>query len=154
MERARPVLVATDPRNPAPSSVATRNVMRANRGYDTGLERKVAVALRERGLRGFRRNWPTPFARADLAVPSARLAVFVHGCFWHGCRLCQTRRPRANRAFWEAKFRRNRERDGAVRSALRYAGWTVVELRECQLKREPARQVRRVERALARARGV
>ena len=154
MDRARPALVATDPRNPAPSSVATRNVMRANRGHDTGLERKVALALRERGLRGFRTDWRTPFARADLAVPSARLAVFVHGCFWHGCRLCQTRRPRANRAFWEAKFRRNRERDATVRSALRRAGWKVVELRECQVKRNPARQMRRIERALAGPRAV
>lgn len=122
--------------------------MRANRGQGTGLELRVAAALRQRGLHGFRRNWRTPYAHADLALPSAHLAVFVHGCFWHGCRFCQTRRPRANRAFWEAKFRRNRARDVSVRAQLRRAGWTVIELRECQLKRDPNRQMRRVERAL------
>ena len=125
--------------------------MRANRGKDTGLERVVAQALRQAGLTGLRTNWRTPFARADLAVPSARMAIFVHGCFWHGCGFCQPRRPRANTSFWEAKFRRNRERDASVRRQLRHVGWTVVELRECQIKRDPARQIGRVEVALGRA---
>lgn len=145
-------LEPTDRRNPAPSSVAARNVMRANRGTGTSLESRVARLLRQRGVTGFRRNWRTPLARADLAHPRAKVAVFIHGCFWHNCRLCQRRAPRANAKFWAAKFQRNRERDRDVRHGLRMLGWTVVEIRECQVKTSPWRQVRRVRSAIVGSR--
>lgn len=141
-------LAPTDRRNPAPSSVATRNVMRANRGRDTGPELLVARELRARGLTGMRRNWRTSVARVDIAFPSARVAVFIHGCFWHGCRLCQARTPKAHSGFWIAKFARNRARDARIREQLRTKGWRVVEIRECQLRSNLRRQIGRIERLL------
>ena len=64
-----------------------------------------------------------------------RLAIFVHGCFWHrhpGCRHAST--PRSNTSFWQEKFARNVERDRRKREALISSGWTVGEVWECELR--------------------
>lgn len=60
----------------------------------------------------------------DLAVPSLRLAVFAHGCFWHSCPN-HGRLPKSNRAFWTPKLATNVRRDRAVARKLRKAGWSV-----------------------------
>jgi DNA mismatch endonuclease (patch repair protein) len=71
--------------------------------------------------------------RPDFVFTARRLAVFVDGCFWHGCPRHGTR-PRGNAAFWRAKFRRNRERDRRDTRNLRRAGWKVLRLWEHELK--------------------
>jgi DNA mismatch endonuclease (patch repair protein) len=90
--------------------------------------------------------------RPDLVVPGARLAVFVDGCFWHGCPRHYTL-PRNNRAFWLAKVERNRARRDAVLRELRREGWRVVQAWECDVRlRAPvlaARIARRVRNAKA-----
>jgi DNA mismatch endonuclease (patch repair protein) len=62
---------------------------------------------------------------ADIVFPSKRVAVFVDGCFWHGCPK-HARVPRANPAYWDAKLARNVERDARNTGLLRGAGWTVL----------------------------
>jgi len=76
--------------------------------------------------------------RPDFVFRRERLAVFVNGCFWHGCAE-HYRRPKGNRRFWDAKIARNIERDAAVTKALRKTGWRVLHLWEHELtkKREP-----------------
>jgi len=78
------------------------------------------VRFEARGLPG------TP----DAVVDRAKVAVFMHGCFWHGCPKCY-KAPRRNRRFWAAKLSRNRARDRRVVAQLRRAGWLVVILWEC-----------------------
>src|SRR5687767_14563878 len=107
---AAPTLTATDPRNPAPSSLAVRNVMLANRGRGTTPERVLARALRLGGAVGYRLHRRVEGIRPDLVFGRGKVAVFVHGCFWHGCRVCRLPLPATNRAFWAAKFARNRAR--------------------------------------------
>lgn len=70
----------------------------------------------------------------DLVFPTARVVIFVHGCFWHGhdCRLGV--RPKSNAPFWDAKIARNRERDGFADAALLAAGWRVGAVWECALR--------------------
>lgn len=86
--------------------------------------------------------------RPDFVFRRERVAVFVDGCFWHGCPRHATR-PRQNRPFWDAKLNRNKERDRAVTRGLSRAGWTVLRVWECALakKRQPT-TLRRIERAL------
>lgn len=79
-----------------------------------GLRYRVDHAV----LPGFRR-------RADVLFSKAKVAVFVDGCFWHGCPEHGTL-PRANREWWKAKLQKNRERDSDTDERLREAGWTVV----------------------------
>ena len=85
----------------------------------------------------------------DLVNFRRRLAVFVHGCFWHAHGRCiRATVPKRNRSFWVAKFRRNKERDLAVATQLRRLGFRVFTVWECQVK-DPRRLSRRIE-ALAK----
>ena len=138
----------TDPRNPAPSSLATRTVMVANIGRGTSPEMKLRQALRAAGARGYRVNFRAEGVRPDIVFTRQRVAVFVHGCFWHRCPTCRFALPRSNREFWLAKFRRNRARDRAKRRTLERGGWRVVEVWEHEVRGAPARAVRTIARAL------
>lgn len=110
------------------SSDAVRAVMRANRRRDSGPEMRVRRLLHGLGLR-YRVDFaPLPGARrrrADVVFTRARVAVFIDGCFWHGCpRHC--RPPRTNADFWRAKLRRNQERDAETDTFLAAAGWVSL----------------------------
>lgn len=80
------------------------------------------------GLRGYRKHWPVA-GRPDFAWPGKRVAVFVDGCFWHGCK-CK-RLPRTNTRFWRDKIETNRRRDRRVARSLRRDGWVVIRVKEC-----------------------
>ena len=112
---------------PVASSEAARATMRANRGRDTGPELAVRRALHAMGLR-YRVDHPLPFdrrRRADIAFTRAKVAVFIDGCFWHGCPEHGTT-PRTNSRFWSEKIERNRARDADTTERLSAAGWTVM----------------------------
>jgi DNA mismatch endonuclease (patch repair protein) len=108
--------------------------MRANRARDTAPERTLRKALREAGYPGYRLNWRAVPGRPDVSYPGRRVAVFVHGCFWHHCPRCQPRLPRANQGFWARKFELNRERDARKRAELEARGWVVHEVWECDIR--------------------
>ena len=101
--------------------------MRGNRSRDTAPELALRSALHRRGLRFRVDRAPLPGLRrrADVVFGSTRVAVFVHGCFWHGC-LEHYIAPRANREFWRAKVEGTRARDADTGRVLTEAGWEVV----------------------------
>lgn len=117
---------------PVPTSPSATAVMLGNRKRDTKPEVALRAALHARGVR-FRKNHPVTTAvrvvRVDIAFPGRRLAVFVDGCFWHGCPE-HGNTPRANKDYWEPKLRRNIERDRDTDRLLRNASWTVVHIWE------------------------
>lgn len=84
------------------------------------------------GLRGYRKHWRVE-GRPDFAWPALKVAVFVDGCFWHGCRCKST--PKANRKFWLAKIENNQRRDRRVTRRLRRRGWAVLRIKECAISR-------------------
>src|ERR1700742_669880 len=110
---------------PFPSSPAAAATMRANRRADTKPELRLRSSLHRRGLR-FRKDVLLRPAglrtKADIVFPSARVAVYVDGCFWHCCPE-HGRVPAANRDYWEPKLARNVERDRQVSETLRAEGW-------------------------------
>lgn len=105
--------------------------MRGNRRSGTRPERAVRSALYRRGVRyrlGVRPE--TDFrCYADIVVRRVRLAIFVDGCFWHGCPEHGTK-PVTNARYWEAKISRNVERDLRNNALLTTRGWTVVRIWE------------------------
>ncbi len=105
--------------------------MRANRGRDTGPEMALRRALHARGRRFFVNRRPVKNLRrtADIVFPRAHLAVFVDGCFWHGCPEHHTM-ARTNAAYWRAKVETNRSRDRETVQLLTQQGWTVLRLWE------------------------
>ena len=114
----------------------------------TSLEQKLAASMWAAGLRGWRRTMKVERSRPDFAFPSLRVALFVDGCFWHGCPQC-CRRPASNTAYWNSKLDRNMARDEEQTERLRKADWTVVRLWGHEIDRDPDACVRRVASALA-----
>ncbi|MGA2557276.1 MAG: very short patch repair endonuclease [Verrucomicrobiota bacterium] len=119
-------------------------------------ETEVALAklLRRHAITGWRRHWVIRksgrrrFAvRPDFVFRKSRTAVFVDGCFWHGCPRHATR-PKNNRAFWRRKLAANKKRDRLVTRTLRKAGWRVVRIWECALRRRPEGCVERLKAKL------
>ena len=123
--------------------------MRGNAPANTVPERQLRQALWGAGLRGYRLHWKKVPGRPDIAYPGHRLAVFVHGCFWHRCPTCQPATPRAHSEFWKRKFELNRERDRRKQLELERAGWRVITVSECELRDSSDRVVERIRRALA-----
>lgn len=120
--------------------------MRANRSSGTRPELALAAALRAAGLRPKANVRGLP-GSPDFAFPRAKLAVFLHGCFWHACPRHGSR-PKSNVAFWSEKLDRNRRRDRRVARALRASGWSVVTLWEHDVKRDAAACAARVKKRL------
>ena len=122
--------------------------MKGNRGSDTKPEIAVRHALRSAGLGGYRLNWKKAPGSPDIAYVGQRVAIFVHGCFWHSCPYCQIPRPKTNPDYWERKFIRNKERDERKVRDLQTAGWQVIELWECQINADVKACVARIQDAL------
>ena len=117
-------------------------VMRRVKGRDTAPERTVRRLLTGLGAR-YRLHRKDLPGNPDIVLPGRRLAVFVHGCFWHGHDCARGARvPKANRDYWTAKVARNVARDQRARDALTAAGWRVETVWECELKDQPAVQAR------------
>lgn len=104
------------------------------RGKDTGPEILVRKLLHRLGYR-FRLHRKDLPGKPDIVLPRHRLAIFVHGCFWHrheGCR--RTTSPQTRPEFWQAKFRATVERDARQKATLEAAGWRVAIIWECETR--------------------
>jgi DNA mismatch endonuclease (patch repair protein) len=110
-------------------------------------ELRLAAILRAHGITGWRRHQPLP-GKPDFVFRRERLAVFVDGCFWHGCPK-HGRKPDSNWRYWLPKLRRNRRRDRIITSALLKARWSVLRFWEHDLA-QPERVVPRIITALRR----
>ena len=117
---------------PEPANASATRVGRANRRKDTGPEVRLRSTLHGAGLR-FRKDHLLRLGRLgvrpDIVFTRQRIAVFVDGCFWHGCAAHQ-RVPKRNVDYWSAKLQSNRDRDRRVDAALSLAGWDVVRVWE------------------------
>jgi DNA mismatch endonuclease (patch repair protein) len=122
------------PRTDVFDPAARSAVMRKVKGRDTGPELRVRQALTALGAR-YRLHRKDLPGSPDIVLPGRKLALFVHGCFWHGHDCARgARTPKANRDYWIAKVARNRARDDAAQAALSQGGWRVETLWECELK--------------------
>lgn len=108
-------------------------------------ELRLIKLFRKKRIKGWRRNHRV-VGKPDFVFPARRLAVFVDGCFWHGCSLHRSL-PKQNQAFWIQKLERNRNRDRVVRAELRKAGWGILRIWEHEFRNE-AKLTRRVTRSL------
>lgn len=120
------------------SSEKRSAVMRRVKGRDTTPELKVRRLLTGLGAR-YRLHRKDLAGKPDIVMAGRRLAIFVHGCFWHGHDCARGARvPKANRDYWLGKVGRNRARDIASRASLEAAGWRVETVWECEMKDEAA----------------
>lgn len=109
------------------SNEQTRKSMQANRSRDTGPELAVRQLLHMRGMRYRVDMRPDSSIRrkADIVFTRIKVAVFIDGCFWHGCPAHFTA-PKAHAEYWQEKIGKNRRRDADANERLADAGWTVL----------------------------
>lgn len=124
---------------------ATRSRMMSGiRSKDTQPEMIVRRYLHAQGFR-YRLHVRELPGSPDLVLPRYHAAIFVHGCFWHrheGCRYATI--PASNSERWQSKFDSNTERDVRNANLLQAAGWRVIVVWECELKRDPEKRLNRL----------
>lgn len=129
-------------KNPKPSSKAALRRMKAAKPRDTAPEKALRSSLHKLGLR-FRID-VKPIKelnrRADIVIRTVKVAVFVDGCFWHGCPIHGTQ-AKANAEFWSMKIKQNQERDKDTVNQLEAAGWKVIRVWEHEDKDEIAKEI-------------
>jgi DNA mismatch endonuclease (patch repair protein) len=122
-------------RQGAPPSALRSRTMAAVGQKNTSPELLVRKALHRTGLR-FRLHTNNLPCLPDIVLPSRKLAIFVHGCFWHQHEHCKfARKPKSRLEFWNEKFARNRQRDVRDIRSTWECGWTPVVVWECETKR-------------------
>lgn len=123
--------------------LATRSrVMKAVGSRDTAPELRLRHHLWRAGLR-YRKHPTIANVTPDFAFVGPRIAVFVDGCFWHGCPRHYVP-PVGNAVFWREKLRRNQKRDCFVKKRLESFGWTVFRVWECEVNRHLTRVTNRI----------
>ncbi|MFN8075783.1 MAG: very short patch repair endonuclease [Kineosporiaceae bacterium] len=125
------------------SSPGVRRSMRSNKGRDTAPELALRRAVHTLGLRFYVSRRPIAAVRrtADLVFPRLKLAVFLDGCFWHGCPDHHTV-AKTNAEYWAAKVEANRRRDRDTDARLVEQGWTVLRVWEHEEARLAADRIR------------
>jgi DNA mismatch endonuclease, patch repair protein len=112
------------------SKAVRSRIMSSIKGKNTKPELIIRRILRGTGLR----QHPRIFGSPDFGLKSKKIALFVDGCFWHGCPRCY-RAPKSNRSFWLRKVNRNKERDRQQNAYLKKNGWRVVRVWEHEVNR-------------------
>ena len=116
---------------------STRRSMQGNRSTGTQPEELVRKALWAEGARGYRKNVRNLPGKPDIVFGSLKLAIFVHGCYWHQCPICnRNRAPKTNALYWKAKFEANVERDRIAEAKLQELGYRVEIVWECQVRKD------------------
>jgi len=124
-----------DGRAPLPLRESTSRVMSANKGKNTKPEIIFRKYLWKLGLRGYRIHPKNILGKPDIVFPKYKLVIFINGCFWHRCPICNLPLPKTNTDFWAEKFQKNRERDNKINLELAQMGWKVIVIWECEIKR-------------------
>ncbi len=127
---------------PAPSSEAALARMKAAKPRDTAPEKALRSALHRKGLRFRLDEKPVENLnrKADIVFRSAKVAIFVDGCFWHGCPIHGTQ-AKANAEFWVRKIKQNQERDLDTTSRLEASGWRVIRVWEHEDPEEASQRI-------------
>ncbi|TYT26182.1 very short patch repair endonuclease [Luteimonas viscosa] len=128
-----------------------RRLMSRIKGKNTAPEIALRRAAWSHGLR-YRLHYRIGHTRPDMVFIASRLAVFVDGCFWHGCPRHSTI-PKNNGDFWKQKLDRNRERDAEQAAWLEACGWRVLRFWEHEIEASPAECANRIAVLLGNVRG-
>lgn len=112
-------------------------------------ERKLRATLAAHHISGWETNPKNIIGVPDILFRKKRLAIFIDGCFWHGCPTCY-RRPKSKRKFWDTKLAENMARDRKVITLLRKQGWKVLRYFECELNKHPDKVIETISTILAK----
>ena len=135
VKRTRKRKYIRDGRAPIPKKEVTSRVMSSIKAKNTQPEILLRKALVKNGLVGYRLHWEKAVGRPDICYPGRKIAIFVHGCFWHRCPRCHPKIPTSHKGFWKEKFRKNVQRDKKKKRLLENDSWEVLTFWECQVRK-------------------
>lgn len=116
-------------------------VMSKIRSKDTKIEIQVRHWLYHKGIR-YRKNYKKVYGKPDIAITKYKIAIFVHGCFWHGHEKCKYYHlPKSRMEYWQEKIEKNKIRDQVNIEKLKNIGWHVFIIWECQVKKDFDRNI-------------
>jgi DNA mismatch endonuclease, patch repair protein len=127
------------------SELRSRNMRAIKASSNKSTELRLRAEFIRNRVKGWKVRASTLPGTPDFSFKKEKVAVFVDGCFWHGCPRCG-HIPKTNRAYWRAKITRNKERDRKSTKELRALGYRVIRIWECQLAKHPARCLKRITR--------
>jgi len=104
--------------------------MRAVKSSGTSLERKIWAMLAGMGLTGWKKNCPNVPGKPDIVFLNEKVAIFIDGCFWHNCPICNRPLPKNNSEYWKEKIKKNQIRDKNINIVLKEQGWLVIRIWE------------------------
>lgn len=134
------------------ADVLTKEQRSYNMSRIKSRDTKPELVMRE-ALKGLRFQYqPSIFGKPDFASKKHNIAVFIDGCFWHGCPKCY-REPSENNEFWKNKISGNKKRDRQVTRRMRQDGWRVVRIWEHIIRKNPDVAARRIKRMLSNNNG-
>ncbi|MBS1917918.1 MAG: very short patch repair endonuclease [Bacteroidetes bacterium] len=139
-----------DSRSPKPKSENVSRIMSANKSKNTKPEILFRKTLWKIGKRGYRLNYKKISGRPDIVFVSKKIAIFIHGCFWHRCPICNLPLPINNRKFWQNKFEKNQKRDFNKVQDLKMSGWKVFSFWECELKKDVDKLAKKIDKEIAK----
>jgi DNA mismatch endonuclease, patch repair protein len=111
-----------------------RKTMQAVKGRGTRLERQLFSMLAGMRVKGWRKNDISLSGKPDVAFPVEKVAIFIDGCFWHGCPVCKRKLPTTNYEYWFKKINRNIELAKENNKKLADEGWTVIRIWEHEVQ--------------------
>jgi DNA mismatch endonuclease (patch repair protein) len=141
-----PPIYIRDGRAPIPKNKLTSRIMSRIRAKDTKPELRLRKALSSQGIRGYRLHHRTTPGRPDISFIGKKIAIFVHGCFWHRCPHCQLDLPKSHSRFWRDKFKNNVDRDARKEYDLKENGWNVMVFWECQINKDLENIVNKIDK--------
>ncbi len=122
-------------------------VMSRIRSKHTRPELALRKLLRSQGHANYRLHKKLP-GYPDVVFSKVKIAIFIDGCFWHGCSKCCARGVKSNKRYWTPKILANKQRDALNRRQLRALGWKVIRVWEHELEKHPERCLNKISRLL------
>jgi DNA mismatch endonuclease (patch repair protein) len=117
-----------------------KKTMKAVKGKGTKLERRLSAMLAGMRIKGWRKNANDVSGKPDIVFDVQKIAIFIDGCFWHGCPICQRKLPETNKSYWERKINRNIELAREYKQILEENGWQVIRIWEHEIKKTSDRE--------------
>ena len=124
-----------------------KRTMKAVKSKGTKLEKRLTATLAGMGISGWKKNVKSITGKPDVAFLDQKIAIFVDGCFWHGCKI-HYKPPSTRSKFWSEKIVQNKKRDKKVSRELKQAGWKVVRCWEHEVVKYPEKIIGKIENAL------
>ncbi|MDH5541493.1 MAG: very short patch repair endonuclease [Nitrospinota bacterium] len=137
IDKNTPKTYCRDGRAPIPKKPEISYLMSRITAKNTKPELLVRKLLWGQGIRGYRLHWEKAPGRPDICFPSKKIAIFIHGCFWHSCPKCKPKLPKSHKVFWQQKLSKNVVRDKKKQLELETGGWQVIIIWECQVLTSP-----------------